>query len=87
MIVSTASAKANRPAQARGRGKAALRLWLRLLSCEDLAEQQIRSRLRTECGVTLPQFDVMSVLEHAGRSSRSSGPGAWALSPVSPKTR
>jgi len=54
-----------RKRQAPRRSKQALRLWLRLLSCEDLAEQQIRSRMRREFGVTLPQFDVLSVLEHA----------------------
>lgn len=68
MRADQAAAAGSRRQRSASRGKAALRLWLRLLSCEDLAEQQIRSRLREECGVTLPQFDVMSVLEHAGRS-------------------
>jgi len=46
------------------RGKQSLRLWLRLLTCENIIEQRIRGRLRTEFGVTLPQFDVMAALEH-----------------------
>jgi DNA-binding MarR family transcriptional regulator len=47
------------------RGKQALRLWLRLLACEGMAEQRLRSRLREEFGITLPQFDVLSELERA----------------------
>lgn len=39
-----------------------LRLWLRLLSCSNLIENQIRSRLRTEYGTTLPRFDMMAQL-------------------------
>lgn len=46
------------------RDKQSLRLWLRLLACENMVEQQIRTRLRTQFGITLPQFDVMAALEH-----------------------
>lgn len=48
------------------RGKQSLRLWLRLLACENLVEQTVRARLRTDFDITLPQFDVLSELEHAG---------------------
>ncbi len=48
------------------RGKQSLRLWLRLLACEKEVEQSIRSKLRDEFSVTLPQFDVLSELERAG---------------------
>jgi len=47
------------------RSKEAIRTWLRLLSCETLIEQQLRSRFRQEFSVTLPQFDVLSELERA----------------------
>ena len=47
--------------------KEALRTWLRLLSCETVIEQQLRSRFRTQFSVTLPQFDVLSELERAGQ--------------------
>ncbi len=47
------------------RGKESLRLWLRLLSCESVIEQQVRSRFREHFKVTLPQFDVLSELERA----------------------
>ena len=45
-------------------GKEALRLWLRLLSCESLVEQHVRSNLRREFGITLPQFDVLAKLDY-----------------------
>ncbi len=50
----------------KGRPKQSLRLWLRLLACEGLVEQTVRTRLRTTFDITLPQFDVLSELEHAG---------------------
>jgi DNA-binding MarR family transcriptional regulator len=42
---------------------AALRLWLRLLTCTNLIEGQIRSNLRSEFEITLPRFDLMAQLE------------------------
>jgi DNA-binding MarR family transcriptional regulator len=47
------------------RSKESLRTWLRLLSCETVIEQQLRSLMRTHFAVTLPQFDVLSELERA----------------------
>lgn len=41
---------------------AALRLWLRLLTCTTLIENHIRARLRQEFGTTLPRFDLMAQL-------------------------
>ena len=43
----------------------ALRLWLRLLTCTQLIEQQVRSRLREQFETTLPRFDLMAQLERA----------------------
>ncbi len=40
-----------------------LKLWLRMLSCTVLIENQVRGRLRSEFGVTLPRFDLMAQLE------------------------
>ncbi len=42
-----------------------LRLWLRTLACTNLIENHIRSRLRTEFGITLPRFDLMAQLERS----------------------
>ena len=41
----------------------ALRLWLRLLTCSQLIERRVRSRLRSRFDTTLPRFDLMSQLE------------------------
>jgi DNA-binding MarR family transcriptional regulator len=43
----------------------ALRLWLRLLTCTQLVEKQVRSRLRERFDTTLPRFDLMAQLERA----------------------
>jgi DNA-binding MarR family transcriptional regulator len=43
--------------------EAALRLWLRLLTCTTLVENEIRRRLREEFDVTLPRFDLMAQLD------------------------
>lgn len=43
----------------------ALRLWLRMLTCTQLVEKRVRSRLREEFDTTLPRFDLMSQLERA----------------------
>lgn len=43
----------------------ALRLWLRMLTCTQLVEKQIRSLLRERFETTLPRFDLMAQLERA----------------------
>jgi len=40
-----------------------LKLWLRMLSCTTRIENEIRSRLRSTFGITLPRFDLMAQLE------------------------
>ena len=40
-----------------------LRLWLRLLTCTQLIEADLRSRLRQEFATTLPRFDLLAQLE------------------------
>ena len=40
-----------------------LKLWLRMLSCTTKIEAEIRTRLRTQFGITLPRFDLMAQLE------------------------
>ncbi len=40
-----------------------LKLWLRMLSCTNRIENEIRSRLRAQFGITLPRFDLMAQLE------------------------
>ena len=41
----------------------ALRIWLRLLTCTQLIETVVRSRLREQFGTTLPRFDLLAQLE------------------------
>ncbi len=40
----------------------ALRVWLRLLSCTTLIENEVSARLRREFATTLPRFDLMAQL-------------------------
>ena len=49
------------------RSKEAIRTWLRLLSCETVIEQQLRTQFRIQFSTTLPQFDVLAELERADR--------------------
>ncbi|MFT0533209.1 MarR family winged helix-turn-helix transcriptional regulator [Castellaniella hirudinis] len=49
-----------------------LRLWLRMISCCNLIENEVRSRLRSEFSTTLPRFDLMSQLTHAPRGLKMS---------------
>mgnify|MGYP006266404729 CR=1 FL=1 len=46
--------------------KTDLRLWLRLLSCVNMIEARIRTRLHREFDVTLRRFDCMAALHRAG---------------------
>lgn len=43
----------------------ALRLWLRLLTCTQLVEKQVRGLLRERFDTTLPRFDLMAQLERS----------------------
>jgi len=60
--------KENLETDERSRSKESIRTWLRLLSCETVIEQQLRSLFRTRYAVTLPQFDVLSELERSGKA-------------------
>ena len=45
----------------------AVRLWLRMLTCTNLIEGRLRSRLRRECDGSLARFDLMAQLERHPR--------------------
>ncbi len=47
-----------------------LRLWLRMLTCTQLVEKEIRSGLREQWATTLPRFDLMAQLERAPEGLR-----------------
>lgn len=42
---------------------AALRIWLRLLTCHNLVETRLRNQLRNGFETTLPRFDLMAQLD------------------------
>ena len=48
----------------------ALRLWLRMLTCTQLIEKQVRTQLRARFDTTLPRFDLMAQLERAPEGMR-----------------
>lgn len=50
----------------------ALRLWLRLLTCTQLIERQLRAALREQFDTTLPRFDLMAQLERVPEGLRMS---------------
>ena len=45
--------------------KTELRLWLRLLTCTTLIENEVRKRLREQFDITLPRFDLLAQLDRA----------------------
>jgi DNA-binding MarR family transcriptional regulator len=45
--------------------KLELRLWLRLLTCTNLIEAHVRSRLREQFQTTLPRFDLLAQLQRS----------------------
>ena len=52
-------------ARAHSEHPVALRLWLRLLTCTQLVEKQVRTLLRDRFDTTLPRFDLMAQLERS----------------------
>ena len=52
-------------AQDPGDHKAELRLWLRLLACTRLIENEVRRRLRRDFDFTLSRFDLLAQLDKA----------------------
>src|SRR5438034_8804308 len=57
------AARSDRETIARSDDHRALRIWLRLLTCTQMIERVVRSRLRQDFGTTLPRFDLMAQLE------------------------
>src|ERR1700750_885726 len=55
----------NIEARAHSEHPEALRLWLRLLTCTQIIEKQVRGGLRERFDTTLPRFDLMAQLERA----------------------
>jgi DNA-binding MarR family transcriptional regulator len=45
--------------------KLELKVWLRLLTCTNIIESDVRSQLRDAFGTTLPRFDLLAQLDRA----------------------
>src|SRR5437868_10100069 len=58
-----AAIRTDRETIARSEDHRALRIWLRLLTCTQMIERVVRSRLRSRYRTTLPRFDLMAQLE------------------------
>jgi DNA-binding MarR family transcriptional regulator len=58
-----AAVRTDRETIARSDDHRALRIWLRLLTCTQMFERVVRSRLRERFSTTLPRFDLMAQLE------------------------
>ena len=62
-MAASAVVRTDRETIARSGDHRALRIWLRLLTCTQMIERVVRSRLRERFGTTLPRFDLMAQLE------------------------
>jgi DNA-binding MarR family transcriptional regulator len=62
-VTAPAEPRVDRESIARQDDHRALRVWLRLLTCTQLIERTVRSRLRERFNTTLPRFDLMAQLE------------------------
>ncbi|MFC6669634.1 MarR family winged helix-turn-helix transcriptional regulator [Marinobacterium aestuariivivens] len=54
-----------------------LKTWFRMLSNTALIEQELRTLFVREFNVTLPQFDLMAALNHAGGTEKMSALSQW----------
>src|SRR5213076_3348246 len=61
--MAVAAIRTDRETIARSDDHRALRIWLRLLTCTQMIEKQVRGRLREQFATTLPRFDLMAQLE------------------------
>jgi DNA-binding MarR family transcriptional regulator len=58
-------ARADRESAVASDDKLELKVWLRLLTCANLIEGQVRNRLRENFATTLPRFDLLAQLDRA----------------------
>ena len=59
--------------------KEGLRLWLRILSCTQVVEQEIRAMLREKFDMTLPRFEVLSALDRVADGLTMSELSNWLM--------
>lgn len=59
--------------------KEGLRLWLRIVSCTQMVEQEIRAMLREKFDMTLPRFEVLSALDRVADGLTMSELSHWLM--------
>src|SRR3954464_13332533 len=72
-MAAAAIVRTDRETIARSDDHRALRIWLRLLTCTQMIERVVRSRLRERFGTTLPRFDLMAQLERHPEGLKMNG--------------
>ena len=68
-----------REARAQSTDHGVVKLWLRLLSCRNQIEREIRSRLRQRFETTLPRFDYLAQLERYPEGLRMSALSGYLM--------
>lgn len=63
MSLGATESYADRETAASSADRKEIRTWLRLLTCTNLIERELRARLNREFQTTLPRFDVLAQLE------------------------
>ncbi len=61
------------------REKEGLRLWLRIVSCSQMVEQEIRTMLREKFDTTLPRFELMSALDRVPDGLNMGELSSWLM--------
>ncbi len=61
------------------REKEGLRLWLRIVSCSQMVEQEIRTMLRETFDTTLPRFELMSALDSVPEGLSMGELSSWLM--------
>ncbi len=64
-MLDTAPAADDRETGLGEKTKLDLRVWLRLLTCTNLVEHEVRRRMREEFDFTLPRFDILAQLDRS----------------------
>ena len=59
--------------------KEGLRLWLRIVSCTQMVEQEIRTMLRVKFDMTLPRFELLSALDRVVDGLTMSELSRWLM--------
>ncbi len=61
------------------REKEGLRLWLRIVSCSQMVEQEIRILLRDKFDTTLPRFELLSALDRVPDGLNMGELSSWLM--------